>query len=409
MNQLKHILAPAALSILLTACGSDDDNSIPPITEDSYAVQLVSDDFSSSQVAIGNILGDRTARNVLDSNQSDYTVASYKQYLYHIGKYAIDTISRYSSTSSLEQEEWNYTTNEANTSDSSNTYELIQNADDNAYLVNYGNSLVLQIDPTATEYDNFVKDRIDLSNYKFDKESSFGSANLSGGAIINNTLFVIAQRLDGFNTTSETIPYLIAIDLSTNTEIDTDPQKDGLKGIPLNSFNPENIVAHNNTVYVSGRGNFDGAYSGIYESIRGGVDMIDATTFEVTNLVNDTTFSELNHESFDIYYHITDIAVVNDQKAYVSVNTEIKASVKSSLIYELDPSTQIIGEPISRIDYENKAVSDIAIDSENRLWISVFDSNDPRLIVMDTDTNTQSGDSIKLASRGNKIIFLDVE
>ena len=433
MNQhIAKILLTLSSTILLTACaGDDDDDNTSPITQQpgtdqpgtgtpdpvtptpdqpdpdkspvpqesySYVAQMVAPDYSSSQLGTGNVIGDRTAtQEVLATAQSDYDIASYGPYLYHLGRYNIDTIARYDATSGLTQAEWTYSTNDANSAATANPYTLVQNADDNAYLIRYGATTIWQVDPSATAEADFVKATIDLSAYTVGGERAATVPHMAGAVIENNTLFVIVQRLDSW--WSPQVPYLIAIDLDTNEEIDTDPQQDGLKGIPLNATNPMNIEAHNGSIYVSGRGD--------YGSNSGALDKIDASTYEVTNLINGVTLASLNNVAGNTYYHVTDIAPVSDQLAYTVITLETGYTADFSLIYPVNPQTGVVGATVPLAEQANKVVSDIAVGPYDRLWISISDSSDPKLLVMDTDTNTQNGDSIALDMPAKRILFLD--
>ena len=385
-------------ALLLTACIGEDDNNAS-IKEGSYVVQMTATDYSSAQVGIGNIIGDRTATQaLLTTSQSDYDISTYGQYLYHMGKYNIDTIARYDAATSLSQEEWKYSTNDAASAESANPYALVQNADDNAYLIRYGATSIWQVDPSATAEADFIKATIDLSAYTVGGERAATVPHMAGAVIENNTLFVIVQRLDSW--WSAQTPYLVAIDLDTHEEIDTNPQQDGLKGIPLNATNPQTIEAHNGSIYVSGRGD--------YGSNSGAIDKIDASTYEVTPLMDGTTLADLNDTANNTYYHITDIAPVNDRLAYAVVTLETGYTPNASLVYSLNPHTQEVGEALTLAEQKDKIVSEIAVGPNNRLWVSISDGNEPKLLVVDTDTNTQNGASIELDMPANSIRFLDV-
>lgn len=402
---MKHHTLKATLvcsgALLLTACGAEDDKPHNiSINEDSYAVQLVASDYSSAQIAVGNLEGDRTATQaILSTSKSDYDIASYGSTLYHIGRNNIDTISRYDAESSLKRSVWSYSTNDANSQDSANPYTLVQNADDNAYLIRYGATTIWQVDPSATQEANFLKATIDLSAYNVTGDNASTTPRMAGAVIENNTLFVILQRLDSF--WAPQTPYLVAIDMTTNQEIDTNPQQGGLKGIPLNAKNALTIEAHNGSIYVSGRGN--------YGSDSGALDKIDATTYAVTNLIDGTTFTSLNNADTNTYYHVTDVAPVNDQLAYAVVTLETGYTPNSSLVYPINLQNQTIGTALTLSEQTGKVVSEIAVGPNNRLWMGVRDGKSGKILVVDTDTNTQNGETIELDMPVNHIVFLDIE
>lgn len=399
---MKKISLLLIASSLLIGCGSSDKKKELHISQDSYAVQTVASDYSSSQVAIGNLIGDRSPiQGLLNQAESNFTLSTYKSYLYHIGKNKIDTISRYNSTKSIGKSEWTYDANQGDEG-SANTYRLIQQSENNAYLIRYGNNSVLQVDPTATSTANFVKSRIDLSDYIY-PGSSF--SRMSDAVISNNKLFVAMQRLDSSWGAQQA--YIAVIDLTTNEEIDTNPQESGLKGIPLNATNTFSLVEHNGQLYAAGRGG--------YNSDTGGLDVIDASTYAVTSLIDENsfpsliTFSDDDNNSNDSYYHVTDVAVVSDNKAYATLNIEQGYQTLETKVVMINPTTQdltVLSQPDAIND---KEISDLNVDANDRLWIAIANADAPGILVIDTDTNTISGDFIPLDMPAKRIEFLTVQ
>ena len=312
MKKLTPLLIATSL---LIGCGADNKSNDKVITEGSYAVQSIAADYSSSQVAIGNILGDRSAtQGLLTQAESNFTISTYENYLYHIGKKDIDTISRYNTTLGVNNSEWTYGANHDDQG-SANTYTLVQNTASNGYLIRYGSNFVLQVDPSASDEANFVKAKIDLSAYTV---AGASYPRMVDATIYQDRLFIAMQRLDSNWKAQQA--YIAVIDLASNEEIDTNPQIDGLKGIPLNATNTFTLVEHNGQLYAAGRGD--------YGSDTGGLDKISTSTYAVTRLIDENSFPELidfsddNDNSNDTYYHVMDVAVVSDQLAYATLNIE---------------------------------------------------------------------------------------
>ena len=394
MNQhllFKHLLTIGG-AVLLAACGADNDkDNTVSIKEGSYVVQM------NKEVAAGNLIGDRTpTQGLLTTVGTDYALSSYQSTLYHLGRFGVDRMTRYDQELDKDKAIWDFSANDANSPSNSNPYELVQNADDNAYLIRYGATTIWQVDPSATQEVDFIKATIDLSDYN---ATGATTPRMAGAVIENNTLFVMLQRLD--ITWAPQTPYLVAIDLSTHQEIDTNPQQDGLKGIPLNTPNPFSIEAHNGYLYVSGHGPYN-------SSEAGGIDKIDASTYQVTNLVNTDTLSYLSIPSEDIYPHIQDVAVVRGNKAYTIIHREQKWSTLSSTLQELNPETGELKAPLTLPELTGKQLRDIAVGPNDRLWVSVHDAADPKLLVIDTDTNTLA-DTIDLNSTAIDIDFLVID
>jgi hypothetical protein len=398
---MKKITPLLIATSLLFGCGADDKKKDFSISQDSYAVQSVASDYSSSQVAIGSIIGDRSARQgLLPQAESNFTISTYENNLYHIGKNKIDTISRYDTTQSVSNSEWTYGANHDDEG-SANTYTLVQQNATNGYLIRYGSTFVLQVDPSAMLEENFVKAKIDLSAYTFPGSKY---PRMVDAVITDNKLFVAMQRLDGWATQQA---YIAVIDLDTNTEIDTDTQQDGLKGIPLNATNTFTLVEHNGQLYAAGRGG--------YNSDTGGLDKIDASTYAVTSLIDENSFPQLinfsddDNSKNDSYYHVLDVAVVSDQLAYAVLNIEMGYTTIETKIAMINPSTQaltLLSEPSA---INGKEISDINIDANDRLWLGIANADAPGILVMDTDTNTISGDFIPLDMPAQRIEFLTVQ
>lgn len=393
---MKKIASLFIAASLLVGCGGESNNN-KRITEGSYAVQMVASDYGSAQVAIGNILGDRTAtQELLISDKSDYTISTFKNYLYHIGTYNIDTVERFDTTQGVIASDWSYGTNH-NDEGSSNTYKLIQQNETNGYLIRYGSSSILQVDPSATLEKDFVKAEIDLSEYNVEGTSV---PNMNDAVIFNNHLYVAMQRLDASWTPSTA--YIAVIDIATNQELDTNPQQSGLKGIPLNYTNTSTIVEHNGSIYAAGRGD--------YGSDTGGLDKIDATTYAVTTLIGGTSFPELNDPDNNTYYHVRDVAVVSDQLAYATLSIEAGwPNPNTSKIATINPTTGELGLLDTVTELDGKEISDINIDANDRLWIGIANADEAGIYVLDTDTNTLNGEFIDLEMPVKQIEFLTVQ
>jgi hypothetical protein len=217
--------------------------------------------------------------------------------------------------------------------------------------------------------------------------------------IVQDKLFVAMQRLDTTWTPQQA--YISVIDIDTNEEIDTNPQLDGLKGIPLNATNTFSLVEHNGQLYAAGRGD--------YNSDTGGLDQIDASTYTVETLIDGTSFPELNSAEDTTYYHVTDTAIVSDTLAYALLNIESGYTTLETKVVTINPNTgalTVLAEPAA---LTAKEISDINIDDNDRLWLGIANADAPGILVMDTDTNTISGNFIELDMPAKRIEFLTVQ
>lgn len=395
---MKRIISLTLLSLFLTGCfSSSSKDKTVPLTEGSYVVQTASASWNDgSSVVVGNILGDRSVQqNILQYEKTDFTISTYKNILYHIGRFGIDTIERFDSSINLKESEWSYSAND-NGEFSANPYKVVQISNDKAYVIRYDSKNVWEINPKAKTAESFVTARIDLSAYNFD---SANKPDMSDAVYYNGKLFVIMQRLD-YPKIGQA--YIAVIDTATNEELETGMGQDGLKGIPLNADNANDSALYESYLYVAGRGD--------YTNNSGALDKIDLTTYQVTNIAGQDTFKNLNEPDNNRNVHITDVAVVDNNNGYILVSVEDAGAFNSaSHIYTFDPSTGAIGEELAATATNEISISDITSDTNNRLWIAVTNADAPKLLVYDTDTNTQSGDSIELELIPNKIEFLTVK
>lgn len=395
---MKRIISLTLLSLFLTGCfSSSSSDKTVPLTEGSYAVQTVAADYSGSAVVTGNILGDRSVQQtILTSEISDFTISTYESFIYHIGRFMSDTISRFDTSKSLENAEWTYSANDSEEL-AANPYKVVQVSDSKAYVIRYGSNNVWEINPSANTIAAPVTARIDLSVYN---ASGSSVPHMSDAVYYNGHLFVIMQRLDA--AWDPTTSYIAVIDTATNEELETGRGQLGLKGIPLNADNANDSALYEGYLYVAGRGD--------YEDNSGALDKIDLTTYQVTNIAGQDTFKNLNEPDKTRNVHIIDVAVVDNNNGYILVSVEDGFAFNpASHIYTFNPSTGAIGEELAATATNEISISDITIDTNDRLWIAVTNADAPKLLVYDTDINTQSGDSIELELIPNKIEFLTVK
>jgi len=327
---------------------------------------------------------------------SDYTIDTYQSTLYHIGKDTIDTIDSYDAFDSLSNAISSYSAND-NGSGSANTYRLVHSSDNNAYLIRYGSSSVLQINPNAVTSSEFSLNNIDLSAYTIEGSSA---PKMVDAVIYGERLFVAMQRLDDNYVAHQ--PYIAVIDISdpvSPLEIDTDPQSDGLKGIPLNAKNTFTLVERNGFLYAAGRGD--------YFSDNGGLDKIDANTYGVTPLISNNDFPELNNIEEGTYYHITGVAITDEQTGYVALN--IEHGFDPTLETKLVSFNTETGASIATVDFSNivdTQIKTITSGPDDKLWIGISSKENPGVIILDTDTNTINDEFISLDMPPIRIKFI---
>lgn len=303
-----------------------------------YVAQLVASDYSSSQVATGSQSGSRTAtERLLVVDKSDYMIESYGNTVYHIGRFKIDEISKYNAEVNLTDAVWQYTANapvDQGDADSANVHAFIQESATKAYVLRYGSNLVWQVNPQATSQENFVVDTIDLSAYTVEGAPA---PRAHAAVIANGRLYVALQRLD--KSWKPQQPYIAVIDTKNNNEVDTAPDSDGLKGIPLKTSNPHTVQIIGNYLYVQGRG-------GRVATDPGGINRVNLNDFKVEEITNNATFSYMNANlddedaKNDIGFHVTGMAVVSDTEMYLTVSQEQGFKTLNTRVAEFNPETK---------------------------------------------------------------------
>lgn len=404
--------------VLITGCVGEDSEESPetltPIVSDNtgdsaeddaedgdqlstiFIAQLVAADYSSSEIALGYIEGDEIVEGYATQTASDYSIDVYGQYLYHIGKFNIDTLTRYDSEADFLQSDYTYNLAEPESS-STNTYKLVQVAENKAYLIRYGKASVQIIDPTADE-DAFITGEIDLSAYN---PSGRDVPSMSSAVLADGKLFVGMQRLDsGWQPTQS---YVAVIDTDTDTEIDTSAEE-GLKGIALNTDNLSGLTNDDDYVYASGRGN--------YGDNSGALQRINIADYSVETLVDGTTFSSLNDvsddgdASNDVYYHITGAAIVDDT-GFVKLNREQGYSSLNSLIYSFDTADTSVFTAVTPDALNNKKISLMTAGPDDTLWLGIDSAEEPAVYILNEAGEVQ-GEALEFTMPVSEIEFMEI-
>lgn len=390
-------LSTLALSVaLLSGCFDNSDDEQGLDLSNAYIAQLVAADYSGSEVAAGNLSGDRSAlAGYLSSTQTDFVLDTYKDYVYQIGRFNIDTLTRYDINANLLQSDYTYSLADDESS-TSNVYQLIHAADDKAYLLRYGKSDIQIVDPTADE-DNFVTASIDLSAYNPEGTTA---PSMNSGLIIGDKLYVILERQD--SSYAPGTAYLVVIDTTKDTEVTVTAEAE-LKGLALNATNPQRITTDGTYLYIAGRGD--------YASNSGALDRVALSDYTLTNIINGETLASLNDDqgdedaSNDVYFHVTGVEVL-DEQAFVTINLENGYSTNSSLLYRVDLNDLSDLTDVTPPIIEDKKISLMRTGPAGEtLWVALDDAEAPFMYVFNADL-TQNGDTIELDSRVSDLEFV---
>jgi hypothetical protein len=358
-------------ALVLSGCGGDSTDN-PPTSRGSFTdagvIATASSDFESGAVELVDLNStELTATGGYFETLSDIAVVGGQENYYRLGRFNIDTIQKVEiENPGIEQ--WQYSALQTGESGSANPKDLVIASPTKAYLLRYGKADALIVDLSATNEADFVTGTLDLSDYTPANGSVPG---MSKGVIVDGKLYIAMQRLDDdFKPTND--GYVAVFDTSDDTEIDTNPGAEGLKGIPLIGRNPSQIL------YQPGIGlmvQSDGQYGGFggTRELNGGIDVINTADYSVSQLIDDTEQTE----------QITGLAVASDTQAYFISY----AGFGNTSVISFDPSAPATRETVGSLsggDYRA-----LAISPSNNLWVADANASMPGVRVIETAGNTE--------------------
>lgn len=379
MKKLKLLSLLLSLSVLVS-CSQDTST----VTVSANAIiSTVAADFSSGahSVVSKDTNGERIALNELLPTGSDITVAAYGSHFYRIERaFSGNSIAKFS-IDDPQTPIWQYSTNDAGSAVLSNPHDMIFVSETKAYVLRYGSSAMWIVNPSAQTEAEFKIGEIDLSAY----DGADGVPEMDSGVIVDGKLYITLQRLDGFAVTQ--IPYVAVFDVTTDEEVDANIAGDALKGIPLQTRNPTNIVYEplTNAIFVQGSGSF------FPVEYTGGIEKIDLASLNATVILDDG--DDFAHP----YGLITEMAVVSDNILYFVGY----ADFADNTLYRLDLSTaEITATTVSTLI--NGQMANLTVDAEGLLWVSDTANATVRIIDPETDTEV---DALFTSLNPEKVVF----
>ncbi len=377
---------------LLVGC-SDDDETRSFTTDSAAIISTVAPDFSGSDIQLVDLAtGDfDVSSGISPKDQSDYIVTGGNEAFYHIGKYNIDEISRYSIEDTASAE-YTYKTLEDSESSTSNPYTMVEFSDNKAFLIRYNADKIWVVNPMAETQAEFKIGEIDLSHY----DDGDGSPNAFSGKIINNQLFVGMQRLVGFDSTDpDTHAYIAVFNADTLVEIDTNDSDDtvNLKGIKLLTRNPYGFSYHKDTGLLVASG--DDFYASPKVSFNSGIEKINVATYENTILIDDGT------DQTPVFGGITNVSIVDADNAFF-VDYGSGGYTRISSLYHFNPTTGDVSGKVS--SFNDLDISALTTDTSGQTWVGISDAADPRIHIINSDQSEVA--EISLIQNPNAIAFV---
>ncbi|WP_339725689.1 cadherin repeat domain-containing protein [uncultured Paraglaciecola sp.] len=339
-------------------------------------VQTVAADYSSSQVAYLDYATETVEDGFYAKTQSDYTISVYQNEVFHIGRFFIDTVSKYNAEDAT-TEIWSYTTQDDADSTSRNPYTLVSLNAEKAYLLRYGSDKIWIVNPQATDFDSFKIGELDLGSYVPDNNTA-GTPRPSSAVISDGKLFVAMQRLDDSFAATNPV-YLAVFDTTTDSEIETNADTtDDMMGIPLLGLNPleHSLRSYEDKVYITTRD----SYSAVSPDLSL-IEKVDINDYSLSTVLSAGDISD-NTTKF-----IQSAAIVSAEKGYFFANETFFGPYREeSTLYQFNPSTGEISNE-SVFDLNSNSIGFIDIDAAGFLWVSVREDSAPGIEIIDTDTN----------------------
>ena len=371
---------------LLTACNDSDDtktttddNTQVEETDTSPSiafVQTVSPDYSSSEVVTIDADSKQVITGYYLKDKSDYTLVTYKDAIYHIGRYGIDTIDKYLASSAFTPS-WSYSTQDNEDSVSRNPYAIAFASDEKAYVLRYGSSKVWIVNPNATQAEEFKIGELDLSSYV--ENNSGNTPSPAAAKVADGKLFIAMQRID--DNWSPQTAYVAVFDTNTDTEIETNASTaDSVKGIPLSGVNPleQSLYVFEDELFVTTRDSFSSI------DLSGSmIEAIDTETFELRQVLQATDISD------NVSASIQSSVIESAEKGYFFATRSVfePAYHEVSTLYQFNPTTgEITAEKVAGTGEED--INFIAYDPQGYLWLSIGSDTTPGVDVIDTSSNS---------------------
>lgn len=362
----------------------------------SFAVvQTVAPDYSGSEVVTVDPATQQVTKGYYIKDGSDYTVRSYMNDVYHIGRFNIDTISKYN-VDALDTAVWTHTTQETGDSNSRNPYDIVAVSETKAYVIRYGSSKVWIINPQATAAEDFKIGELNLEAYVPDNNTN-DTPRPSSGTIADGKLFIALQRLS--DSYAPNTAYIAVFDIETDEEIETNANSgDTVKGIPLTGLNPLNnsVVSKDGVVYVTTRNSYSST-----DLTLSRVEAITASDYSLRTVLTAEDITD-NTAAF-----IGSSVIVSETKGYFVAGEVFYSPYRElSTVYTFNPTTGVIADEVVA-ETGTEQISHINLDAANYLWMSVSNPMNPGVDVINTDTNTRELPRLATELNPTAIAFIE--
>ncbi len=406
-RQALRLSVLATAMIGLSACSSDNDDDTTVEGEPNTGEETGDNTDLSGQFAfVATRAADYSSGRIdrLSLEEGNIVVGSYPAAgsnidvdtdgvrPYQIGKFLIDSITRYDAEdTSVVDYQYSVKGDEPTTA---NPTDLAFSGPNRAYLTRRSSNSLWIIDPAAETEEDFKLEEIDLSAYDTDMP------DMTDAIIVDDKLFVLLERLQRLESGSQ-IPdkkaYVAVFNTITNTEIDTGMGSDGLLGVELDVTNPAALQYNEETgkIFVVGRGNYyeNEAITDDYHS--GGVQSIDPTSYETT-LVLDDGSDEQNEDYF------VDLEIISADLGYLLTYAEYTVTT----LRTFNPTTgELSADTLPGL--EGVDITTLAQGPDNHLWVGINDDT-PGFYRIDLATGELAAERVATDLVPMNLVFIDV-
>ena len=357
---MKTAIALILASTALVGCSSSNNDNETVDVDLAAVVAGATADYSSASLAVIDAQPPHEKTiNLMPSDKTDVVLSAWGSYFYRIERFGANSIAKYDIAApgtpvwqcSTEGEESN-----------SNPYQLVQVAENKAYVLRYGSPKIWVVNPSiasSADCASFKTAEIDLS--AFDED---GVPDMSSAVVVDDRLFVAIQRLTFFTPVQDS--QVVVIDTASDQIIDADATQEGVQAITLVGKNPGSMayVDSMDKIFVQSVGKYDAsAYGGTAAEYSGGIDVIDPTDFSVSQLVDDTETGTKQ---------ISGMAIINATEGYL-INY---AGWGDNTLYAFNPSTGDIAKDNSgamqTIDgFSGVNIAGAFAGPDDKLWVAI--------------------------------------
>jgi len=286
--------------------------------------------------------------DILSQLHSDSIIRKKGKYIFVIARYNGDNVIV------LKKNDLANPVKQYSFTDGTNPQDMVFKNKKTAYVSGLGTNDLLVINPLNGK----TRKKIDLSDFA----DSDGTVEAASMVIVQNRLFVVLQRLDGFSISNDSM--IVVINIKKNKIIDTDSGTSGTQSITLSGRNPNSMVycKKSKRIYVSDTGTYDTGDN------YGGIEVVNPKTLESEGIVvTDETLGGTPGS----------IAVESAKRGFVVISD----SSYNNYVVPFNASKETAGSQLSgtSTSYIPKIVSE-----NGYLYVLDRDSSNPGIIVYKT-------------------------